>query len=99
MNGKIDKRKPITGMGCLEFVMSNKSKKEARLKLLSPNDRDFSNKDINQRIADINAVDEFINIKKVKKITVHVCESKVPQFEKHMAKFFKKHGYKANISD
>ena len=52
-------------MGCLEFVMSNKSKKEARLKLLSPNDCDFSNKDINQRIADINAVDEFINIKKV----------------------------------
>ena len=85
-------------MGCLEFVMSNKSKKEARLKLLSPNDYDFSGKDLNQRIADINAVDDFINIKKVKKITVNVCESKVPQFEKHMAKFFKKHGYKANIS-
>lgn len=79
--------------------MSNKSKKEARLNLLKPNDSDFENKDIHQRIADIKAIGEFINISKVKKITVHICESKVPQFEKHMAKFFIKHGYKADISD
>ena len=44
--------------------MGKKSKKEARLKLLNPNDYDFSGKDLNQRIADINAVDDFINIKK-----------------------------------
>ncbi|WP_038342272.1 hypothetical protein [Acinetobacter sp. A47] len=79
--------------------MSNKSKKEARFNLLKPKDSDFSNKNIHQRIADIKAADEFINMHKVKKITVHVCESKVPQFEKHMAKFFIKHGYKANIMD
>ncbi|WP_284116057.1 hypothetical protein [Acinetobacter pittii] len=79
--------------------MSNKSSKEARFNLLKPKDSDFANKDIHQRIVDIEAVDEFINIRRVKKITVLVCESKVPQFEKHMAKFFVKHGYKANITD
>ncbi|MDC4688418.1 hypothetical protein NRA35_18820 [Acinetobacter baumannii] len=79
--------------------MGKKSAKESRFNLLKPKDSDFANKDINQRISDIEAVDEFLNIKKVKEITVHICESKVPQFEKHMAKFFIKHGYKANIKD
>ncbi|MEN8278578.1 hypothetical protein ABFP05_11895 [Acinetobacter baumannii] len=79
--------------------MNKKSRQEARFNLLKPKDSDFANKDIKQRILDIEAADEFINMRKVKKITVYVCESKVPQFEKHMAKFFIKHGYKANITD
>lgn len=83
----------------MEFVMSKKSRKAARFNLLKPKESDFANKDIKQRMLDIEAADEFINIRKVRKITVLICESKVPQFEKHMANFFIKHGYKANIMD
>jgi hypothetical protein len=86
-------------MGWMEFVMGEKSKKESRFDLLKPTDSDFENKDLNQRMASIDALGDFINVRRVKKITLHICESKVPQFEKHMAKFFAKHGYKADISD
>ena len=84
-------------MGWMEFVMGINEKKEARIKAL--NSPDIGGDDAIKKIANIDAIGSFIGVRRVRKITVHVCESKVPQFEKHMAKFFKKHGYRANISD
>ncbi len=77
--------------------METAEKKEARIKALSS--PDISGDDVVKRIANTDAAASFISGLRTRKIIVNICESKVPQFEKHMAKFFIKHGYKANISD
>lgn len=77
--------------------MGSNEKKEARIKAL--NSPEISGNETIRKIANIDAAASFIGVRRVRKITVHVCESKVLQFEKHMVKFFKKHGYRANISD
>lgn len=79
--------------------MGKKSKKESRFELVKPDDNDLKGSGLSQKIANIDVLSDFINVRRVKKITMNICESKVPQFEKHMAKFFIKHGYKANIED
>ncbi|ENW92787.1 hypothetical protein [Acinetobacter dispersus] len=79
--------------------MGKKKNRQARLKLLNPTSSDLNGKDLAQRIKEIDAASTYINVSRVRKVIIHVCESKVPQLEKYMAKFFIKHGYKANIMD
>ena len=52
--------------------MGNKSKRESRFNLLKLKDSDFESQDLNQRMASIEYLGDFINVRRVKKITLHI---------------------------
>jgi hypothetical protein len=71
--------------------------KEMRMKMLKQQTESFGEQGLEENIKLIDAMSDFLNYERRVKVLVNLDESQVPQFEKHMAKFFKKHGYRANI--
>ena len=77
----------------MEFV-NMRSNKESRKEMLKA----YAGHNTNDAINTIDTISEFIDCKRTKKVVVQIKEDKLPQFEKHLAKFFKKHGYSATIT-
>ncbi|MDS7935652.1 hypothetical protein RMB03_17475 [Acinetobacter sp. V91_7] len=57
----------------------------------------YAGEDLEASIDAVDTLHDFVHVQRIKKVVVQIQEDKLPEFEKHLVKFFKKHGYKATI--